>query len=370
MRRPRHGAGRRWAVVAVLIGVLVALPPVIGALPASDADVSAADLRAAVLDSVDTPFSGFAESAGGLTLPVGTPRFTGVVDLFSDRTRMRVWWRGADDARVAVLTPGGETGLHVDATGTWTWSYEDQRAVRTPRRPLALPAAPDLLPSSLGRRLLSEAATDELSRIEPRRVAGRDALGLRIAPGEEASSVARVDVWVDATSGLPLQVELYAEGADLAALDTRFLDVELADPGADSTRFPALTGTRLSVDEIGDVLDRAGRELSPVPLPGELAGLPRRVVAGAPSAVGLYGRGVTLLAVVPVSGRLAFDVAQSLREVPTAVVGPRTVRAAVGPLGLMVLRGPGDRAFLVTGTVTSEALAAAATGLRQRAGNR
>ena len=35
-----------------------------------------------------------------------------------------------------------------------------------------------------------------------------------------------------------------------------------------------------------------------VSLPDELAGLPRRRVAGAPEAVGLYGSGVTLLAVV------------------------------------------------------------------------
>ena len=360
-----RGTARRWAVVAVLVGVLVALPPVIRALPASDDDVAAADLRAAALSSADVSFSGFAESAGGLALPVGTPRLTSVVDLFSDRTRMRVWWRSADDARVDVLTPGGETGSHLDPTGTWTWSYEDLRAVRSPRRPLALPSAPDLLPSSLGRRLLSEATAEELSRTGPRRIAGRDALGLRVTPAEEAASVDRVEVWVDAASGLPLQVEVYAEGADLPALDTRFLDLDLADPGPGSTRFTALTGMRLSVDESGDVLDRAGRELSTVRLPDELAGLPRRVVAGAPSAVGLYGRGVTLLAVVPVSHGLAFDVAQSLRAVPSAVRGPRSVRATVGPLGLMVLDQRRDHAFLVTGTVTSDALAAAAAGLRR-----
>ena len=370
MRGARSGAGRRWAVVAALVGVLVALPPVMGALPVSDADVSAADLRAVALESADTRFSGYAESAGGLTLPVGSPRFTSVVDLLSDRTRMRVWWRGEDDARVAVLTAGGETGYHRDAAGSWTWSYEDDRAVRSPHRSLALPTAPDLLPSSLGRRLLSEATTEELRRIEPRRVAGRDALGLRITPEDEASSVARVDVWVDPGSGLPLQVQLVAEDADLPALDTRFLDLELADPGAASTGFTPPPGAWVSSDQPGDVLERAGRELSEVRLPDRLAGLPRRVVAGAPPAIGLYGRGVTLLAVVPVSDGLAFDVAQGLRDVAGAVDGPRTVRAAVGPLGLMVLDPGDDRAFLVTGTVTLEALGAAAAGLRRSSEDR
>ena len=350
--------------MAALVGVLVALPPLIGALPASDADVPAADLRAVAMASADTRFSGYAESAGGLTLPVGSPRFGSVVDLFSDRTRMRVWWRGEDDARVAVLTAGGETGYHRDAAGSWTWSYEDDRAVRTPRRPLALPTSPDLLPSSLGRRLLSEATPEELTRTAPRRIAGRDALGLRITPADSAASVARVDVWVDAASGLPMQVRLHAEGSSVPAMDTRFLDLELADPGAGSTRFDPPPGAFVSTDRRGDVLERARWDLSGTPMPDRLAGLPRRTVAGAPPAVGLYGRGVTLLAVVPVPDGLAFDVAQGLRDVPGAVDGPRSIRAAVGPLGLMVINPPGGRAFIVAGTVTLDALGAAARGMR------
>ena len=370
MRRARSGAGRRWALVAVVLGVLVALPPLIGALPASDADVPAADLRDAALASAGTAFSGYAESAGGLTLPVGSRRFSSVVDLFSDRTSMRVWWRGADDARVAVVTPGGETGYHVDRSGSWRWNYEQGRAVRSGRTAIALPAPPDLLPSSLGRRLLSEATDEELTRTPARRVAGRDGLGLRLTPAAEASSVDRVDLWVDAESGLPLQVRLYAEGADLPALDTRFLDLDLGDPGAGLTRFAPPPGASVSDDDSDDVLDRADDRLARVPLPARLAGLPRREVAGAPRAVGLYGRGVTLLAVVPVSDGIAVDLARTLRDVPGAVDQGRGVRAAVGPLGLMVLDPPHDRALVVTGTVTLEALGAAAAELRPDRGER
>jgi outer membrane lipoprotein-sorting protein len=354
------GAGRRWAVVAAVVGVLVALPPVIGALPASDADVPAAELRQAAMRSVAQDFSGYAESAGGLTLPVGSPRFTSVVDLFSDRTQMRVWWRAETDARVDVVTAGGETSYRTDPQGGWIWAYEADRAARYTRAPLHLPAAPDLLPSSLGRRLLSEATDEELSRIGADRVAGRDALGLRITPAAEASSVHHVDVWIDPDSGLPLQVQLYAKGSGLAALDTRFLDLELTEPDASLTRFSPPPGSTVTTSEEDGVLARARRELDRVALPGELAGLPRRHVAGAPEAVGLYGRGVTLLVVVPVSGRVAGDVAESLRGAPDAVDQPDGVRAAQGPLGLMVLDPPGRGAYLVTGTVTLDALAAAA----------
>ncbi len=362
MRRAASGAGRRWAVVLALVGVLVALPPLIGALPASDADVSAAELRAAALGSADQPFSGYAESAGGLTLPVGSPRFSSVVDLFSDRTQMRVWWRSDTESRVDVVTAGGETSYRADPGGGWVWSYEDDRATRTAAEAFHLPIPPDLLPAPLGRRLLSEATEEELARIGAERIAGRDGLGVRITPAAEASSVDHVDVWVDADSGLPLKVQLYGKDSDLAALDTRFLDLELTEPDPALIRFEPPPGASVSMSQEDGVLERARRELDAAPLPDELAGLPRRQVEGAPEAVGLYGSGVTLLAVVPVPEHVAWDVADSLRAVPDSVDQQFGVRAAAGPLGLMVLNPPGG-AYLVTGTVTLDALGAAAADL-------
>jgi hypothetical protein len=262
-----------------------------------------------------------------------------------------------------VVTAGGETSYRADPGGGWIWSYEDERATRDARETFHLPIPRDLLPTSLGRRLLSEAADDELTRIGAERIAGRDGLGLRITPGAAASSVDHVDVWVDAASGLPLQVQLYGKDSDLAALDTRFLDLDLAEPDPTLIRFEPPPGARLSVSEEDGVLERARRALHQISLPDELAGLPRRQVAGAPEAVGLYGSGVTLLAVVPVPEHVAWDVADSLRAVPDAVDQRSGVRAAAGPLGLMVFNPPDGDAYLVTGTVTLDALGRAAREL-------
>jgi hypothetical protein len=357
-------------VVVALVGVLVALPPLIGALPASDADVSATDLRISALASTDQPFSGYAESAGGLTLPVGSPRFSSVVDLFSDRTQMRVWWRSDTESRVDVITAGGETSYRADPGGGWVWTYEDERATRHEPAAFHLPIPPDLLPAPLGRRLLSEATDEELDRIGAERIAGRDGLGVRITPAAEASSVDHVDVWVDAESGLPLQVQLYGKDSDLAALDTRFLDLELADPDPAVITFRPPPAARVSVSAEDGVLERARRALAEQPLPDELAGLPRRRVDGAPAAVGLYGAGVTLLAVVPVPERVAWDVADGLRADPDAVEQEFGIRAAAGPLSIMVLHGRGGPAYLVTGTVTLDALGDAAAALGHPAEDR
>ena len=361
------GAAGRWAVVGTALAVLVSLPALIGALPASDAGTSAADLRRAALASADVPFAGYAVSAGGLDLPVGD-QFTPVADLLSDRSTMRAWYRGATDWRVDVLSPTGETDVRADTGGTWTWNYSQNTATRTAPTPLALPTAPDLLPSALGRRLLAEATDEELSRTGAERIAGRNALGVRLVPADEASSVARVDVWVDAASGLPLRVQVFGDDATGAepALDTGFLELDLATPDADVTAFDIPPGADVRTGEDAQLLraaTRAGRDDDRVELPAQLAGLPRRTIDGAPRAVGVYGRGITLLAVTPLPERVAGPLADALRAAPEAVVVEESsVAISAGPLGLMLVRGP-DGPLLLSGTVDLDALATAATDL-------
>jgi outer membrane lipoprotein-sorting protein len=290
-----------------------------------------------------------------------------VADLFSDRTTMRVWWRGPADNRVDVVTAAGETGTHRGSRATWTWDYESATATRSAPSPLALPAPPDLLPNSLGHRLLSEAADDELSRLGARRVAGRDTLGLRMTPRADASSVSRVDVWVDAPTGLPLQVEVFQKGARRPALDSRFLDI---DPGAPAavTAFTPPPGAAVREGREAEVVLEAGRRLRPVGLPAELAGLPRRQLEGAPPGIGLYGSGVTLLAVAPVPRGLANGLRHGLARSPDAVVDEMGTRVAAGPVALMVVDPPGRGPYVLTGTVTLDALTAAASQLPELAG--
>ncbi|HLM04837.1 MAG TPA: transcriptional regulator [Blastococcus sp.] len=353
------GARWRWAAVAGLVAILLGLPPLIGALPAADSDVAAAELRAAVLASETVGFSGFAESAGGLSLPV-SDQLTSVADLFSDRTTMRVWWRGPADHRVDVLSAAGETGIHRGAGATWTWEYERATATRAAASPLDLPAPPDLLPTSLGRRLLSEATDAEVSRLGARRVAGRDTLGVRLTPAAPASSVRRVDVWVDAATGLALQVEVVEKETARTALDSRFLDLDLAVPAPEDTAFTPPPGATVREGGVADVVREAERRLRPVAFPAELAGLPRRALAGAPAGIGLYGRGVTLLVVAPVPPRLAGGLRDALARSPDAVADEAGTRLAAGPVGFLLVEPPGRGPYVLTGTVTLDALVAAA----------
>jgi outer membrane lipoprotein-sorting protein len=366
MARRGYGRALRWTAVGALVAVLAALPALLGALPASDAAVSATALRARVLASAGVAFSGYAESAGGLALPV-TDQLTSVADLFSERTTMRVWWRSPADQRVDVVTAGGETDTHTGPGNTWTWEYERATATRRTATSLALPGPSDLLPNAIGRRLVSEATAAELSRVGARSVAGHDALGLRITPSEPASSVRYADVWVDARSGLPLQVQVLGRDAGRTALDTRFLDLDLTRPAPATTAFTPPYGAAVREGRESEVLLEAGERVQTLPLPPTLAGLPRRRLAGVPEGIGLYGRGVTLLAVAPVPRRLAAGLRNTLVQSPTAIDDASGVRVAAGPIGLMIVsrqRGP----YVLTGTVTPNALKAAANELPDQGG--
>jgi hypothetical protein len=277
---------------------------------------------------------------------------------------MRAWWRAADDNRVDVVTSAGETDTHRDPAGTWTWDYLAQTATRTPGTALALPTAPDLVPPALGRRLLSEAAPGELSRAGARRVAGRDALGVRVRPAQTAASVGEVDVWVDRATGLPLAVEVVGRGLTQPSLTTRFLDLDLTRPDPVTTAYDPPAGVRVRTGS-ADVFGPAAALLGRVRLPAQLAGLPRRDAASGPATgVALYGRGVTLLAVVPVPRGVSGGFSSLLGKLTGQVTDELGSRATAGPLGLMLVDTPRGSDFLVAGTVTLDGLTTAATELR------
>ena len=156
-------------------------------------------------------------------------------------------------------------------------------------------------------------------------------------------------------------------GEQNPAVDTRFLDLDLGVPSADIISFTPPAHARVGVDTQGDVLTNAGRGLSRVTFPEKLAGLPRQTATGAPSTVGLYGRGVTLLAVVPLpddlAHDLAYDLARAAAQDPTAVSDQLGIRLRAGILGILLVIPADSAPYLLTGTVTLNALAAAARAL-------
>ncbi|MCW2541861.1 MAG: hypothetical protein JWN95_3586 [Frankiales bacterium] len=357
-------------MVLVAVALLASIPVVLQHRPAADAEIPAADLLARIQRSASVPYSGYAESSGTLDLP-SVSQFGSVSDLLSSRTQLRVFVRGSDDWRVDTVTPVGETDLHATAAGVWSWDYESSTSTFTvggDTEPARLLRADDLLPANLARRLLSQALPTEVSRIGAERIAGHDAVGLRLRPAEPQSTIDRVDVWALAASGLPVRVDVYAKGASIAVLTTSMLDLSTSRPSASDTAFSPPVANRIrsqSQPDIVSLVDRLGR----VRPPSELAGLPRN--AQSIGSVGAYGRGVTAMLAVPVPPRLSGTVRTQLAATvgSSGVADGDNIALALAGVNLLMLPRDGDGwAWLLIGTVTADALSTAAGQLPEAGG--
>jgi hypothetical protein len=356
----------RWLVVAVATLAVLVLPWAVGSIPARVHAKAPAAVRAAILSSAATGYSGYAEAAGGLSLPV-SDQFSSIANLLGGTTQLRVWFRSAQDWRVDELGLAGETDVHAGSKGTWTWNYEANRASFDPQpsdQQVRLPVASDLVPADLGRRLLSEAVPSELSTLPGVRIAGRSAVGVQLVPDQPTSTVARVAVWADSATGIPLRVQVFTRGAAQPALSTTFLDFAAGTPPAAQTAFAVPAEATVQINSGVDLPGLISRFAGVQAPPASLAGFTRNATLPGLGTVGVFGRGVTEFVVAPLPGRTAGSLRDQLRR--TLGVSRTAAGLAVvsGPLTLL-LSEPGGRgrSWLLVGTVTSATLSQAAAGL-------
>jgi hypothetical protein len=353
----------RWLVVAAGTAALLALPSAAQLLPAGSSPIGAATLLQRIQASGGVGYSGYAQAVGGLSLPVDTGPFA-VNDLLGGTSQLRVWWRGSADWRVDTVEASGETDLHHDPAGTWTWTYEDstaERLIAAGPALVRLPRSDDLVPGSLARRLLSEAAAADARRLPARRIAGESAAGLRLVVHDPRSSIRHIDVWALASSGLPLRVEVYGS-TSTPIVSATMLDVTLTRPPAAATAFTPPVSARTEAGTVGDVvaaLDQFGDSTPPL----ALAGLRRRTDLEL-GAVGVYGSGVTVLVAVPLPPRLADSVQAQIAQVPGVQNDADGTAVGTGPINLRLAAdsGFGGR-WLLVGTLTAAALRTAAGSL-------
>jgi hypothetical protein len=190
-----------------------------------------------------------------------------------------------------------------------------------------------------------------------------DAAGLRIAPRSPTTTVGRVDLWADPSSGLPVRVELTARGGGGPIIVTSFLDLRQRAPDEATVRFQVPPDARVDFDEAPD-LARAVERFSPFVLPDSLAGAPRRTEVA--SAASTYGRGFDLVAALAFPSRISRRTRAFLETVPTKQ-GPwgRASEIATPLLNAMVFEHDGA-VFALSGTVGFRSLEAIAGQLARQ----
>jgi hypothetical protein len=356
--------GWRWLVVTASVVVLCSLPVLASALPVSVPALTAAQLKDKILASQSMSFDGYAESDATFGLPpLGA--FSSVADLLDGVTKVEVWQASPTHWRVDALQDASERDEYQDGPATeFTWDSQQELLTEITGQPsIRLPVAADLVPSSLGVRLIKEAGSRAtLSLLPPRRVAGQSAAGLRITPTDPSSTIGHVDIWANPHTGLPLLVDITARGASHAALETQFFQVTPWHPVSsiltpDLTSQSSFTTTSANglAGELNNLFFQAlpslldGRQLTTVPVPG----------------AGVYGNGLAAFAVLAIrgGGGLVAD-AISAGATPFTTGDVQGAYASAPLINLVVVNEPGrPAAFLLAGLVNRTVLMKAASQL-------
>ena len=167
---------------------------------------------------------------------------------------MRVWYGGADKARVAVNDQYAETDVVSNGTDVWTYDSRAKTATHT-----TLPAADaSKADRKAPERRPADAAAGRAGgprQGSPRpptsgstptsRVAGQAAYDLVLTPKDGASLVKQVRIAVDGANFVPLRVQVFGAG-DKAAIDVAYTDIAFGQPDARMFAFNAPEGTKVT----------------------------------------------------------------------------------------------------------------------------
>lgn len=353
----RPGARRRLGTVLLAVVLLCSAPAVIGALPVSAPGRSLPQLLGAARSSASVPYTGYVESRGTLNLPDVSSVTGPVVNLLSARSRLRVWNAGANRFRVDRLTLGAESDVYVSGPISVSWDSDTRRIDRTVSQPqIPLPAPPDALPPSLGRRLLEVLPADGsgVRLAGDTRIAGRATTELRWRPADPRSLIGDVRLWIDPTNGLPMRVQLRPVDSDVVAFETGFIDFSLTPPKPEDLSFD-VGGTPRA--DVSDALPPSDTDLiPPFQLPPTIGGLRQR--SAAKPFIATYGDGAALVAVTALDSATADSIRQQIdpsgRPGLQAAFGEGSLIQA--PMLRALVFSSADRGYILAGTVTLEVL--------------
>jgi len=363
----RAGALRRWGIVAAVVAILCALPVVVAVWPVHAAAVGPTALRDRILASTRRSYEGYVDSVGQLALP-SLPEAHEVAELFGGTTTARVWYVHPNSWRVAVLESNGEEDVYATLDGTYTWDFHRNLLTHVVGDlPVRLPWAADVMPPNLARRLLAgTTAADRLSLLPARRIAGVSALGLRLVPGDPDTTVGRVDVWADPSTGLPVQVEVTAKGKSDQVFRSRFLDLSQHEPDPQVVT-PDVAASAGYVTTAQQDIAAALNAVAPSHLPDQLAGRPRVFDTLTITSVAAYGDGLSRFVVIPLPRRLGYQTFRAVQDAGAAPVplggGAHAYEVRAGVLTVLAVQTRIGETAVLAGLVTPDLLTRVASEL-------
>jgi outer membrane lipoprotein-sorting protein len=248
----QHRRLLRWlpALVApVVVAGVVAGPLVAAATPPDLPAKSAQQVLELVASAKDVKgFTGVVTQHSDLGLPTipstgaGTDTDTAsALDLLTGDHTARVEVAGTTRSRVAVLDSSAERDVVRDGSSVWLWNSKTSTAAHVIATGTAgsdstggsLPTPAEVAEQLLAKVDSSTAVTVDTAQ----QIADRDAYTLVLTPKTSATTVGSIRIAVDATTGLPLDVQVIARGASSPAFETGFTSISYTVPAASRFTF-------------------------------------------------------------------------------------------------------------------------------------
>ena len=177
-------------------------------------------------------------------------------DLLSGSHQALVWQNGAERSRVALLQSMAEVDVVHNGHDVWTWDSTTKKVTHAVLPAHTSPAANDSkdhdqhpvqTPAQMAQNLLDRIGPSTATSITSTDyVADQPVYRLVLTPKLPASTIAQVTIAVDANTGLPLQVEVFAKGQKSAALRLGFSSISYAVPAASNFNFTPPPGSTVT----------------------------------------------------------------------------------------------------------------------------
>lgn len=266
----------RWPRVARIIAPPAAVAAVITTVALTHgaaADVAAptlapktADQLLAMVQKADVAgLSGTVVERSALGLPslpesANTASAAGLLGMLTGKHTLRVWVGGTDQPgkfRAQILDQLDETELVATGTSVWSYTYSTNQAteLRVPpesaRTHRTAPGTPPVTPDQTAAALLGAFTNStSIDTAGTARVAGRNAYVLAITPLTNATTIGRISIDIDAATGIPLQLQVFARGASSPAASIGYSSVSFAAVSPSVFTFTPPPGAHVSVTNL------------------------------------------------------------------------------------------------------------------------
>ncbi len=201
-------------------------------------------------------------SLGGPATSAGS-----VMGLLSGTHTAHVWVGDGQHVRVALDAPSAETDWIRNGSDLWAWDSSAQQVRHTTAEPDTGDGAkagdktgahqgtiPPMDPATAADQVLAQVTpTTDVSVRTPGYVAGRPVYELVVKPRSEHSTVGSVQISVDATTGMPLALQVLAKGSTDPAYEVAYTSISFDQPPASTFAFTPPPG--VAVTEVSSPAD-------------------------------------------------------------------------------------------------------------------